>query len=72
MQTKAEASTQAPHDGEFALRLPGVYAIEVSRPTTAMARGLQHPAACIIAGGAPTKDVQRLRQQGVAAAVTGS
>jgi AraC-like DNA-binding protein len=59
MQTKAEASklanmisTHAPYDGEFALRLPGVHAIKVSQPTTAMAHGLQPPAACIIVGGA--------------------
>ncbi len=61
MQTKADASelanlisTHAPYDGEFALRLPGVYAIKVSQPTTAMAHGLQHPAACIVVGGAKT------------------
>jgi AraC-like DNA-binding protein len=59
MQTKADASklanmisTHAPYDGEFALRLPGVHAIKVSQPTTAMAHGLQPPAACIIVGGA--------------------
>src|SRR5215210_7809873 len=58
MRTKAEAkklanliSTHAPYDGEFALRLPGVYAVKVSQPTTAMAHGLQRPAACIIVGG---------------------
>lgn len=59
MQPKVDAtelarliSTHAPYDGEFALRFPGVYAIKMSRPTTATGHGLQQPAACIVVAGA--------------------
>src|SRR5437868_12282781 len=45
-------STNAPYDGEFRLRHPGVYAIKMSRPTPEAAHGLQQPAACIVASGA--------------------
>ena len=59
MQPKSDAtrlahliSAHAPYDGVFELRLPGVSAIKVSRPSTTATHSLQHPSACIVAGGA--------------------
>ena len=42
----------APHDGRFELRIPGVYAIRVSRTNPELIHALQQPALCIIAQGA--------------------
>lgn len=42
----------APHDGRFELRLPGVYAIRVSRVNPDLVHALQRPALCIVAQGA--------------------
>lgn len=41
-----------PYDGEFALRLPGVYAARVSQPSTEAMHGIQEPAACLVVNGA--------------------
>jgi AraC-like DNA-binding protein len=41
-----------PHDGGFELRLPGVYAIRRSRPTTEPVRATYRPALCVVAQGA--------------------
>lgn len=41
-----------PYDGEFALRLPGVYAARSSQPSTEKMYGLLEPSACIVASGA--------------------
>ncbi|MBV9494645.1 MAG: AraC family transcriptional regulator [Acidobacteria bacterium] len=41
-----------PYDGLFELRLPGTYAIKVSRPNTTPTHGLQRLSACIVARGA--------------------
>jgi len=45
-------SAHAPYDGVFPLRLPGVNAIKLTRPSTTATHSLQHPSACIVAGGA--------------------
>ncbi len=42
----------APYDGTFELRVPGVYAIRVSRTNTEVTHALQRSAVCIIAQGA--------------------
>ena len=42
----------APHDGRFELRIPGVYAIRVSRTNPELIHALQQPALCMIAQGA--------------------
>lgn len=59
MQPKADASrlaslirAHAPYDGAFELRAPGIYAIQVSRPSATATHALQRPAACIVAAGA--------------------
>jgi len=56
---KADASrladlirSHAPYDGIFELRVPGLYAIKVSRPSTTSTHSLQRPSACIVAQGA--------------------
>lgn len=41
-----------PHDGLFELRIPGVYAIRVSRTHSELVHALQRPALCIVAQGA--------------------
>jgi len=41
-----------PHDGRFELRIPGVYAIRVSRVNPDLVHALQRPALCIVAQGA--------------------
>lgn len=43
-----------PHDGTFALRVPGVYALRASRPSGELAHAVQGPALCIVAQGAKT------------------
>jgi AraC-like DNA-binding protein len=43
-----------PHDGRFELRIPGVYAIRVTRTSPELVHALQQPALCIIAQGAKT------------------
>jgi len=45
-------STYAPHDGRFALHIPGVYAIRASRPHTELVHTMWHPGLCIVAQGA--------------------
>jgi AraC-like DNA-binding protein len=45
-------SAHAPYDGVFDLRVAGVQAIKVSRPSTTATHGLQRPSACIVARGA--------------------
>jgi AraC-like DNA-binding protein len=42
----------APHDGRFALRIPGVYAIRASRPNTELVHTVWQPGLCIVAQGA--------------------
>ncbi len=42
----------APHDGLFELRIPGVYAIRLSRVHPESVHALQQPALCIVAQGA--------------------
>ena len=42
----------APHDGRFELRIPGAYAIRVSRVNPDLVHALQRPALCIVAQGA--------------------
>lgn len=42
----------APHDGPFKLRLPGTYAIRVSRMTSAVTHATLGPALCVAAQGA--------------------
>jgi len=41
-----------PHDGLFELRIPGVYAIRVSRPSSEAVHALQRPALCMVTQGA--------------------
>jgi AraC-like DNA-binding protein len=41
-----------PYDGIFELRVPGVHAIKVSRPSTQATHAIQHPSVCIVAQGA--------------------
>jgi len=43
-----------PHDGLFELRIPGVYAIRVSRTSSELMHVLQRPALCIVTQGAKT------------------
>lgn len=45
-------SAHTPYDGEFALRLAGVYAARATQPSTENMYGLQEPSACIVASGA--------------------
>ena len=45
-------ATYAPHDGVFQLRLPGTYAIRLSRMTTEAAYATLGPALCVAAQGA--------------------
>jgi Lon protease-like protein len=45
-------AVHAPYDGTFALRVPGVYAIRVSRTNAELTRVIQRSAVCIIAQGA--------------------
>lgn len=45
-------STYAPHDGRFALQMPGVYAIRASRPHTELVHTVWQPGLCIVAQGA--------------------
>jgi AraC-like DNA-binding protein len=45
-------SAHAPYDGEFALRLPGVFAARASRPSSERMHGIQEPSACIVVAGA--------------------
>lgn len=45
-------SAYAPHDGRFALRIPGVHAIRASRPNTELVHTVWHPGLCIVAQGA--------------------
>jgi len=45
-------SSHAPYDGVFELRVPGIYAIKASRPSATATHSMQHPSACIVAGGA--------------------
>lgn len=45
-------SAHAPYDGSFALRVPGVHAIKVSRPSTQATHSIQRPSVCIVAQGA--------------------
>jgi AraC-like DNA-binding protein len=47
-------AAHAPHDGSFALRIPGVHAIRASRPSVELVHGLQSPSLCIIAQGSKT------------------
>jgi AraC-like DNA-binding protein len=42
----------APHDGRFALRIPGVYAIRASRANTELVHTVWQPGLCIVAQGA--------------------
>lgn len=42
----------APHDGLFALRVPGTYAIRLSRPTATPTRATLRPMLCVVAQGA--------------------
>lgn len=44
--------TYAPHDGRFALHLPGVYAIRASRPYSELVHVSWQPGLCIVAQGA--------------------
>jgi hypothetical protein len=44
--------TYAPHDGRFALHIPGVYAIRASRPYTELVHTVWQPGLCIVAQGA--------------------
>ena len=44
--------TYAPHDGRFALCIPGVYATRASRPNTELVHTLWQPGLCIVAQGA--------------------
>jgi AraC-like DNA-binding protein len=44
-------STHAPYDGTFELRVPGVYAIRVSRPNTELSHVIQRASVCIVAQG---------------------
>ena len=43
--------TYAPHDGRFALHIPGVYAIRASRPYTELVHTVWQPGLCIVAQG---------------------
>lgn len=45
-------SAYAPHDGNFELLIPGVYAIRYSRANTELIHGVAEPAFCIVAQGA--------------------
>jgi AraC-like DNA-binding protein len=58
-QSKPDVSTLAklisahtPYDGIFELRVAGVHAIKVSRPSTQPTHAIQHPCVCIVAQGA--------------------
>jgi hypothetical protein len=42
----------APHDGRFALHIPGVHAIRASRPYTELVHTVWQPGLCIVAQGA--------------------
>jgi AraC-like DNA-binding protein len=48
----AQIGAHAPYDGVFELRVPGVYAIRVSRPSPSPAHTIQNPSLCIVAQGA--------------------
>lgn len=39
------------YDGEFPLRVPGVYAIRISKPSEVAMHGVQQMSACIVVGG---------------------
>jgi AraC-like DNA-binding protein len=43
--------TYAPHDGRFALGIPGVHAIRASRPNTELVHTMWQPGLCIVAQG---------------------
>ena len=45
-------AVHAPYDGTFELRVPGVYAIRVSRTNAEWTRVIQRPAVCIVTQGA--------------------
>jgi AraC-like DNA-binding protein len=45
-------SAYTPYDGEFALRLPGVFAVRVSQRGSEASHGIQQPAACLVVSGA--------------------
>ena len=45
-------ASYAPHDGPFRLRLPGTYAVRVSRMTSAVTHATLGPALCVAAQGA--------------------
>jgi AraC-like DNA-binding protein len=45
-------SAYTPYDGIFELRVPGLHAIRVSRPSTANTHSIQRPSVCIVAQGA--------------------
>lgn len=45
-------AAHTPYDGIFDLRVPGVHAIRVSRPSTANTHSIQKPSVCIVAQGA--------------------
>jgi hypothetical protein len=45
-------SAYAPHDGRFALRIPGVYAIRASRPNTELVHTVWQPGLCVVTQGA--------------------
>jgi AraC-like DNA-binding protein len=45
-------SAHAPYDGTFELRVPGVHAIKVARPSTKATHAILHPSVCIVAQGA--------------------
>lgn len=48
----ALVSSQAPYDGSFELRVPGVYAIRHSRPHKELVHGILRSGVCIVAQGA--------------------
>jgi AraC-like DNA-binding protein len=45
-------AVHAPYDGVFELRVPGVYAIRVSRPNAEVTHAIQRSSVCIVAQGA--------------------
>jgi len=47
-------AAHAPGDGSFALPVPGLYAIRMSRPNAELVHDLQKPSVCIVAQGAKT------------------
>ena len=49
-------ATYAPHDGAFPLRLPGTYAVRVSRMTTETAYATLGPALCVAVALSPAVD----------------